>query len=111
MITLLNHVKNNGFEVRLVTGGYDSGTWRRDREKLQRTNLDHEIIANVGGKENIRANTYSNVVAIIDDSREKYIEEVFKENPEGKHFNPEDIEELTSYLVRRKSQNAGISSP
>ncbi len=104
LITLLNHAKQNlGFEVRLVTGGFDSGTWRYDKEKLLRTNLDKEILANVGGKKTITKETYTNVAAIIDDdSEEFYIRDVLTGNPSARHFAPLNTQELSGFLTRFK---------
>ena len=108
LITLLNRAVEQGFEVRLCTGGIDSGTWPHDREKLEKTNIDPAILKNVSGKRNIRSDTYSGVVAIIDDDTDPYIRAVIGANLDAKHFGPLQCDELSRHLQVAKAKGVRL---
>lgn len=109
LIQLLNLKNQKGFDVRICTGAIDQGTWEGYSKKdLLKAGLDPQIIANARGKDDITPETFSNVVAIIDDCNESYIKEIIAGNPNARWFEPKPqaTEELLRHLNVVKARGA-----
>ena len=99
LIQVLNAASAAGYEVQIVSGAVDEGSYKHACFDLKKAGLGSDIIDNAQGKEAIKPETYSGVVAIIDDKlEEEYVGEVMEGNPKARQFSPTDTAALAEHL-------------
>ncbi len=112
MIAVLNRAWDMGFNICICTSGVDNGDWSRDKDKLREAKLNPAILESVSGKKRIAPDTFSSVVAIIDDwERESYIPKVKESNPQAPLFSGQWPDSILRHLQTVKPKGAQIGVP
>lgn len=118
LIAELNKANAAGFRVQLITGSIDVGNWHYDSALLkEKTTLDTAMIDAAKGKYAISCDNseerdvYKNVVAVIDDNPEDYIDVVKQDNPKAKVLLPDDLNILKQHLSSIQSAQRDVNLP